>query len=305
MPSPTSASALSSIPSTPSKQDHKIQTKRPSRSSFNTASNKTPKASLKDNNELNEQKQSLKDAIDEQESSLNSESGKESVIDTATITTQRKTGNNQTMLNPRNDLTSNRTYGSDEDNLAGLINERNKLTKFLYDFEYFLDKGNQAELCPNGKWNISTNSVSTGTQRPDNTDLIDEIVSTVAPRTVAQAQLNILIEVLEKLKLEGALTHLNLSEEDLELIKQEMKNLLSLRYKDEPEREYLLPARTLYAGGSSFKASSWLNLGKKDPNLHYVNDETFPSVSPRRASKFGPATIAKFWKKAKKYKNNH
>ena len=141
---------------------------------------------------------------------------------------------------------------------------------------------------------------STATQFPEDQDIINRIVDDIEPITIAQTQLNILVETLDKLKLEGSLTHLNLSPKDIELIKTEMKGLIESRLESRPLKNYLNIFQNLNYGGSSFKSTGILNLGKKDPSLHYTNDENVQSVSPRNPPKLSTSMIVKFWRKAKK-----
>lgn len=145
---------------------------------------------------------------------------------------------------------------------------------------------------------------SIGTQRPDKDDLISELVDTVGPGSVAHAQLSLLVETLEKLQREGILTHLNLTPEDIEMIKEEMRKVLESKHIHSTNNKYVSTHRTIYTGGSSIKATGSLNIGMKDPSLHYVNDDTFPSVSPKRPkTNVSPAMIAKFYGKIRKHKH--
>lgn len=143
---------------------------------------------------------------------------------------------------------------------------------------------------------------SVTTQKPDKNDLISEIVDSVEPLTVAQTQLTLLMETLEKIQMEGGLTHLNLTKEDIEFIKQEMRKMLESRQK-KTDNKYMTH-RVIYSGGAAVTPAVGLNIGMKDPSLHYVNDSTFPSVSPKRPkTNLGPGMITKFWKKVKKHKH--
>lgn len=58
-----------------------------------------------------------------------------------------------------------------------------------------------------------TTMAEKATQKPTDEDILDEIVETVEPITVAQTQLNLLVDTLEKLKSEGLLNHLSLDPE--------------------------------------------------------------------------------------------
>ena len=115
----------------------------------------------------------------------------------------------------------------------------------------------------------------------------------------------LLVEVLQKLKNEGMLTHLNLSDEDLELIKSEMRKIFLEKKEQQDNPNYFTSHRFLYTGGSSFKASGALNMGMKDPTLHYAKStsQNVAPQPPRPKSKLGPGMIVKFWKKTRKYKH--
>lgn len=206
---------------------------------------------------------------------------------------QRKRGNNLDLP----------VDGSDEESLLNLINEKNKIMKFLAELDYLVPKEIQTDPVKIGKMGekIFTDA---STQRPDHNDLVSEVVDTLHPKAVAQTQLNLLVEVLQKLKAEGMLTHLNLTDEDIELIKSEMRRVLTERNEQQQNPNYFSSHRFLYTGGSSFKASGVLNLGMKDPTLHYVENtsQNFSSQASRPKPKISPGMIVKFWKKTRKYK---
>jgi hypothetical protein len=193
---------------------------------------------------------------------------------------------------------------SDEESLLNLINEKNKIMKFLAELNYLVPKEIQTDPVKINKIG-EKEFADASTQRPDHNDLVSEVVDTLEPRAVAQTQLNLLIEVLQKLKSQGMLTHFNLSEEDLELIKSEMRKIFLEKKEQQDLPSYFASHRFLYTGGSSFKASGALNLGMKDPTLHYVEDnsQNLSSQAPRPKSKLSPGMIVKFWKKTRKYKH--
>jgi hypothetical protein len=61
-------------------------------------------------------------------------------------------------------------------------------------------------------------------QFPDPTDEENEFLT---PQTIAETQLNLLIQALKTLSKEGALNHCNFSEGDMDLIKAEMRTVLN------------------------------------------------------------------------------
>ena len=153
-----------------------------------------------------------------------------------------------------------------------------------------------------GKFIINSKTATVGTQKPTQDDIIDEIVNGVDAKSVAQTQLNLLLETLENLKKNGVLTHLNMSEKDLEIIREEMRILIVEKaFIEEQNSKYIPANRTLYTGGGSHKAAGVLNLGKKDPIIHYAKETTYHNMPPRKSkSKLGIKTVSKLGKKNKK-----
>ena len=121
-----------------------------------------------------------------------------------------------------------------QESLNNLLRERAKITSFLVELNYFNAKEVQTDI--NGEISAkSSKGVDKSTQRPTQEDIINEIVNTVETRTVAQTQLNLLIEALENLQRDGVIPHMNLGAEDLDLIKNEMKDLLLEKAKIEQQ----------------------------------------------------------------------
>jgi len=213
----------------------------------------------------------------EKDNRIRNESMGSSDHDRGNVTTQAIRQNvkrlNATNLNPRQaEPNMNQIIlGSDEETLENLLEEKRKIEKFLLEINY-LDK-KDVQTSPVAIMDtpaVKTSNVST--QRPDDNDIFEEVIDTLEPKSVAQAQLNLLVEVLQTLKSNGILSHLNLTSEDLELIKEEMKKLMISKKKKEEDNKYLSTNRAIYTGGSSFKTSGQLNMGMKDPSLHYTNN---------------------------------
>ena len=190
-------------------------------------------------------------------------------------------------------------FGSEIENFTNLLNEKDKINKCLEGFDYFIYKDWQTDPI---KFDavVPVVTSTTSTQYPEDQDIINRIVDTIEPITIAQTQLNMLIETLDKLKYEGSLTHLNLTKEDIELIKGEMKALIESKVDVKPLKNIMSGFQNTSFGSSSFKSSGILNLGMRDPSLHYTNNDKINSVSPRNPPKLSTSMIVKFWRKAKK-----
>ena len=111
-----------------------------------------------------------------------------------------------------------KAFGTYEENKENLLNERVKIDRCLRQMNFFVHKTSQTDAISIGEFEPkvevkSTNMTNKSTQKPTEDDIIDEIVETVEPITVAQTQLNILVSTLEKLKSEGMLSHINITEE--------------------------------------------------------------------------------------------
>ena len=94
---------------------------------------------------------------------------------------------------------SNESIESNVNNINSLINEREKINQLLVEFDYFGDKECQNNWLKTSRgYQIEHASIST--QFPEEGDILNQIVSSIDPITIAQTQLNILVETLDKLK---------------------------------------------------------------------------------------------------------
>lgn len=139
---------------------------------------------------------------------------------------------------------------------------------------------------------------SVAIQFPEEDDLLNQLIDNIDPLTIAQTQLNILEQALEKIRVEGSLSHLNLTSDDIMIIKQEMKNLLQSRIMGVSVKDFISVHHKGYSGGSSFKSTTMLNFGMKDPTLQYSKIESKSNSINRHRPKI--STIVNFWKKTKK-----
>jgi hypothetical protein len=111
-------------------------------------------------------------------------------------------------------LTTKSDNSNEEASLGNLLKERDKINNFLINLNYYESKDCQTNKF-DGKFVKDVATCEVATQRPTQEDIINEIVGTVDAKTVAQTQLNLLVETLETLKKEGVLAHLNISQDDL------------------------------------------------------------------------------------------
>ncbi|CAI2373445.1 unnamed protein product [Moneuplotes crassus] len=190
-----------------------------------------------------------------------------------------------------------------EDAMKDLVKEKEKITNFFLECGYMVHSQVQTKKI-NNKYFKDVKTKSVGTQRPTEDEKINEILDGVDAKSVAQTQLNLLVETLEKLKRNGAIKAINLTKEDIETIKEEMKNLIIEKANQETDNSKYIPAnRTMYSGGTSFKTAGALNIGMKDPTLHYSsqNDTSYQPPPTKRKSKInGGVAAVRFAKKMMK-----
>ncbi|CAI2375050.1 unnamed protein product [Moneuplotes crassus] len=191
----------------------------------------------------------------------------------------------------------------EEDTMKDLLQEKEKITKFLLECGYMVETEVQTKKT-NSKPTKEPKKKSVGTQRPTEEDKIDELLDGVDARSVAQTQLNLLMETLENLRREGAIQHINLTEEDIEMIKEEMRKLIVEKSSQEAENVYLSAQKAVYTGGSSFKTAGTLNLGMKDPTLQYSSNNDYCHLPPPmpRSKMGGGMTASRLSKKRRNKK---
>lgn len=185
--------------------------------------------------------------------------------------------------------------------LRQLLFERERITTKLRQSGYLNHQDVQTDYI-DFRDHAQIKTKSTGTQRPTQDEKVNELLEGVDARSVAQTQLNLLVETLENLKRNGLVRNIDLTKEDMDLIKKEMRKLIIEKTNKETQASLEKAQRVVYTGGSSFKGASSLNLGKKDPSLHYSSTPAQAAPLKSKASKNLGAGVfaARFVKKMSK-----